>query len=198
MQSPRTIRCVVLMLLPLGPVRATAAEDGPPPKLAAWWDDLASRDAVKSYRALWALVGEGDRAVELLKDRLRPAGVGSQIRDLIANLDDKRFAVREAASRELKKLGPAAAPALREVLEKTSSAEVRTRATALLAQLTSETPLVASVEELQTVRGIQVLEYIGTSKAREVLGALTRGTPGARTTQDAQAALRRLSQRRGP
>src|SRR5262249_53227252 len=129
----------------------------------------------------------------------RPAGLNSQIRELIANLDDKRFAVREAASRELKKLGPAAAPALREVLEKTSSAEVRTRVTALLAQLTGESPLAASAEELQTVRGIQVLEYIGTSKAREVLGALTRGTPGARTTEDAQAALRRLSQRRdGP
>jgi HEAT repeat protein len=175
------------------PVRATAAEDRPAAELALW-EDLASRDASKGYRAIWALVGSGDRAVQFLRGRLLSAAVGPNIRKLIEDLDDKRFAVREAASRELRKLGPAAGPALREALEKAPSAEVRRRVSALLAQLTDVTPLAVSGEELRDIRAIQVLEYIGTNEARAVLRSLAGGTPGARTTEDARAALRRLSQ----
>jgi hypothetical protein len=191
--APVLLLAVSLFLVPRGPVQATAAEDRAGAELTAFWNDLASRESAKGYRAIWGLVGAGDRAVEFLKERLRPAGVGSKIRELIADLDDKRFAVREAASLELNKLGRAVTPALREVLAKTPSAEVRRRATALLAQLNQVTPLAASTEELQMVRGVQVLEYIGTSRAREVLRALAGGAPGARATEEARAALQRLS-----
>ena len=175
------------------PVRATAAEERPAADLVLW-EDLASRDAAKGYRAIWALVGTGDRAVQFLKGRLLTAAVEPNIRKLIEELDDKRFAVREAASRELRKLGPAAGPALREALQKPPSAEVRRRVSALLAQLSDVTPLAVSGEELRDIRAIQVLEYIGTNEARAVLRSLAGGTQGARTTEDARAALQRLSQ----
>jgi hypothetical protein len=42
---------------------------------------------------------------------------------------------------------------------------------------------------------VVVLEQIGTPEAQKVLGALSRGVPGARLTREAKASLERL--RRG-
>jgi hypothetical protein len=49
---------------------------------------------------------------------------------------------------------------------------------------------------LQKVRAVQALELIGTARARELLDKLGRGIPEARLTQEAQAALARLSRQR--
>jgi hypothetical protein len=53
----------------------------------------------------------------------------------VADLDDDSFQTREAASRELEKLGAAAKPLLRETLKGRPSPEVRRRIGALLAKL---------------------------------------------------------------
>jgi HEAT repeat protein len=140
------------------------------------------------------MVAEGDRAVSFLKERLPPAdGNPERIRQLIRDLDHQRFAVREKATRELERLGPVAEPALRNALQKTHSPEVRTRVTAILARQKATTPLAGSAEELRTVRSVQVLEYIGSAGARDVLQSLAGGAERARITQEARAALKRLS-----
>jgi hypothetical protein len=51
---------------------------------------------------------------------------------------------------------------------------------------------VAKGETLQRVRGIAVLEKIGTPEARRVLERLASGFDGARETRDAKASLLRL------
>ena len=56
---------------------------------------------------------------------------------LIADLDSETFAVRDSAMKELTKLGDAAAPALRDALDKAPSAEARRRIEGLLAKLDS-------------------------------------------------------------
>ena len=49
-------------------------------------------------------------------------------------------------------------------------------------------------EKLRELRAVEALESIATPNARAVLRALGRGTPGARLTREARAALQRLNQ----
>jgi hypothetical protein len=71
------------------------------------------------------LVAAGERALPLLKERLRPAmGVdGRRLQQLITDLDHDQFATRTAAFQELKKLGRLAGPTLRRALTVAPSAE---------------------------------------------------------------------------
>ena len=48
-------------------------------------------------------------------------------------------------------------------------------------------------EALRAVRGVQVLETIANPDAQKVLAVLAGGAAGARLTQEAQAALKRLA-----
>ena len=61
--------------------------------------------------------------------------------------------------------------------------------------LKSRKEFLLSARQLQMVRATEVLENIGTKEARNVLETLARGTAGFSITQDAQAALERLSKR---
>ncbi len=61
-----------------------------------------------------------------------------RIEQLVRNLDDKRFAVREAATEEFKRLGPEAAPALKRLLAGPASTEARRRAATILRLVTTE------------------------------------------------------------
>ena len=49
-----------------------------------------------------------------------------------------------------------------------------------------------SVAVLRGLRAIEVLEAIGTAEARTILQELAKGTPGAKLTREAAAALARL------
>ncbi len=70
-----------------------------------------------------------EQAVALLKERLSAAAEPDpqRIPRLIADLDSNRFAVRQRAWEELKKLGQQAEPALQAVLKGLSSLEMRRR-----------------------------------------------------------------------
>jgi hypothetical protein len=46
-----------------------------------------------------------------------------------------------------------------------------------------------------TIRAVQILEYIGTTQAREVLEALAKGAAEARLTQEAKGSLDRLTRK---
>jgi hypothetical protein len=131
----------------------------------------------------------------LLKEQLR---VGTKAVDpqhidrLIADLDADRSAVREKAMRELERAGRAAESALAKALKSNPSAEQRRRLRALLEPLEqTDSPS----EALRRLRALEVLERIATPEAIEVLQVLARGTPEARLTQEAQAALQRLAGR---
>lgn len=58
----------------------------------------------------------------------------AQIQELVGKLGAKEFAVREGASKELRKIGKAAVPALEKALD-SKDAEVRTRAEAILEEI---------------------------------------------------------------
>jgi hypothetical protein len=165
-------------------------EPATPTTLDALWTDLADDDAGKAYRAIHALAKGGDRAVAFLKERLppTPAGDAERVAKLIAEFDSEQFAVREAATKELGKMGEAITPLLQRALEGELSAEARRRIETTLARL----DVGPSGEAHRALRAIQALEIIGTAEARDLLRKLADGAP-ARQTREAKAALERLT-----
>src|SRR5262249_51763896 len=116
----------------------------------------------------------------------------ARVVQLIADLDNQRFAVREQANQELENLGEAAAHVIRKKLQGQPSPEVRRRLEALLAK---QDQLPFPPDRLRAVRAIEVLEHIGTPEAQEVLKNPSQGAPEARLTQEPKAALARLARR---
>ena len=177
---------------------ATAKRRPPPARLSAKevdasWDALAGTDAAAAYRSIWSLTSSPRETVAFLRERLRRVEPVEEkvIAKLVRDLDNSDFAAREGASEELSKLDCLAESALRKALTGQSSLEVRRRAQQLLEQLTS-TP---SSTLLRTLRGVEVLEHIGTPEARRVLETLAGGAAEARSTQEAKASLARLAVR---
>jgi RNA polymerase sigma factor (sigma-70 family) len=161
--------------------------------LDALWADLAGADAVKAYRSIAALRAAPQQSIPFLKSHLRPVPAvrAERVARLIADLDDERFAVRDKASADLAKLGDLAEPFLRKTLEGKPSLEVRHRIQTILEGLHHALP----AEQLREVRGVELLERIGTPSAQTVLSALAEGAAGARLTREAKATLRRLALR---
>jgi WD40 repeat protein len=165
-------------------------------RLKALWTDLGGEDARQAYNAVWDLAAVPGQAAPFLQDRLRPAVAvppDPRIARLIADLDDDRYTVREAATAELAGLGTSARQALRKALERRPSVEARRRIEDLLDKPDWHTP---SPDELRLLRAVGALEQMGTSAAETLLATLTKGAPDAPLTREAKAALDRLAQRR--
>lgn len=154
-----------------------------------FWRDLSAPDAAAAYRAVAALAESPQQALGLLK-RLRPVEpiTSADIDKLIKELNDDGFATRERASHKLAELGAMVEMQLRKALAQNKSPEVRRRARDLLLRLGREVPS----EQLRFLRAVELLEYLGTPEAREILQKLSRGGAGRIETEDAKAALRRL------
>ena len=156
------------------------------------WTDLATDNGEKAYQAVWTLVGAAETSVSFLEPRLRPvAAVPSQkIERMIADLDSDNFEARTQAARDLAELGELAEPVCRKALEKQPSLEVQH---ALERLMTVWVKQVLSPSQLRVLRAIEVLEQVGSPAAQQVLKTLAEGAPGARLTQEAKAALRRMT-----
>jgi RNA polymerase sigma factor (sigma-70 family) len=166
-----------------------------PERLPSLWDDLASKDAAKAFDAIGLLTATPEQAVPLLKAKLKPATVradSKQIGRLIGDLDSERFEVRQKAMEELGQLGEHAEPALRAALAAKPPLEARKRIDELLERIRAFS---ATPERLRELRTVEILERIGTSDARQVLRTFVEGSPAARLTREAKAALQRLISR---
>jgi WD40 repeat protein len=159
------------------------------------WDDLASSDARRAYLARWRLADAPAVSLPLLRERLRPADQPDRrrLKQLLAELADDDFEVRERASTALAGYAPYIDSALQEALEETDSAEAARRLQDLLAREPYATPQGAAT--LQRLRAIEVLERIGTPDARAILRDIAQGTPYAAETRHAEGALQRLRYR---
>jgi hypothetical protein len=107
----------------------------------------------------------------------------------IAQLDHQHFTVRAKATAALAHAGELAWPALRQALKKELSPEHRQRIEKLLTLPQHAAP---SAEQVKHFRAIELLEMIGTTEARGLLGDLAQGAPNANLTRQALAALHRL------
>ena len=139
-------------------------------ELDACWVDLMSDEPRIAQIANWKMTDSPRQTVEFLKECLKDvvAENSVKLKRLVTDLSSDQKAVRESALAELQK---------RMVVN----------------------PLIdiPDASSLRNVRAIAALERIGTSDARAVLEALSRGAPGARETEEAKASLERLSQRAG-
>src|SRR5207245_6747121 len=95
--------------------------------LESLWSALAGDDATKAYQAILKLVADPKTSVPFLGKHLKPAAPpdSKRIAQLIADLDDKQFVLREKAVAQLKKLGEPAVPALRKALGSKPPLELR-------------------------------------------------------------------------
>jgi WD40 repeat protein len=164
--------------------------------LAGLWADLNSNDSAKAFEAIRLLEAAPKQAIALLRGKLKPAEVDDKrLARLIADLNSNTYKSRQDAFGELQKLGDLAEPALSKFLKDDPPLEARQRVEKLLAKLGSAPP---SGEMLRSWRALEVLEWIGTKEAREVLGPLTKGAAGSQLTREARRILDRLDQRTLP
>jgi WD40 repeat protein len=169
-----------------------AALSPPPARGAHLWATLAGQDAADAFKALCWLARTPDEALPLLEKTLRPASTrdGQRIGKLLAQLDSDAFAERQAATRDLAALGVRAEPALRAAAQDGRlSLEVRRRAEKLVKALLHLPP---ATVDLREARALQVLEWIGSPRARRLLRKLAAGDSAAPLTEQARLALLRL------
>jgi len=160
------------------------AEEG-----AAFWKMLAEADGERAFQVSAAFVCAGDRSLEFLEKQLRPAEAAGReaIAKWIEDLDAAKFEIREKAARELEKLGSKIEPDLVLARDKYSTLEVRSRIDRLLEKVHG-----MPTERLQALRCIEILEQIGTPRARAALKTLAQGGENHWLTETARQALARL------
>jgi WD40 repeat protein len=177
----------------LAPAHTPVARPAAPEQL---WHDLAESGAAAAYEAVCRLTLRPREAVALLRQHLQPVSEQKRkkVAQLLADLDAADFQVRERAAQALLGLVWEMEPELRRALAETASAEVRRRLETILAARGDGRP---SAEFLRQVRALQVLEWVGSAEAQELVRELARGDSGAEQTRAARAVLERL-QRRAP
>jgi len=172
--------------------KARANSDGK--TLSAAWIDLASADAKVAYRAIAVMIEASRESPDFLRGRIRPAPASDArlIERLVTDLDSELFEKRERATHELEQFGNAAEKPLRRMLKSPPSPEARRRAEKILNNLRGP---ISDPNLLRALRTLEVLEFIGSEDAKEVLQIIAKGTPEARLTQEAKASLERLQKR---
>jgi WD40 repeat protein len=162
--------------------------------LSASWYDLSDGDASRAYKAMLTVASSPKTAAPFLRERL--AGVvaanDKRMSQLILDLDDDQFDVREKAEKELEKMGEVALPAVRQALGANPPAESRRRLQDLLDRHKESKTV---TEEVRSLRALEALERSGAMEAMEALRALAKDAPNAEVKRQAQASLDRLSQR---
>ena len=157
------------------------------------WEDLAA-DPPAAFSAVNKLIAADEPAVALLRARVEPDNSDALLGMLVAELDDDEFSVREKAAEKLTASGPVARQPLTQLLQsKTASAEARSRAKAILANLPGA---ITDAQTLRRLRGILVLEHlaaIGTAGARETLEQWSKSSATSMTSREAGAALKRYN-----
>jgi hypothetical protein len=159
-----------------------------------FWRDLGGKDAASAFRALWALADVPDEAMSLLEGELKPVPKldSKRVDQLVTDLNDAKFDVRERAATALEGLGDGVRPTLNRLLAKPPSAEVRARAKAILDKLAERE---VSAEGVALGRRLMLLEQLRTPAARTLIEQLAAGEPEATVTGQSKAALSRLGSR---
>jgi RNA polymerase sigma factor (sigma-70 family) len=161
--------------------------------LEASWAAMAGDDVARAQQAVHVLTADPKQAIPFFAKHLEPVRSvdAKSLARLLSELGSENFAAREKAHAQLAKLGDRAEPGLRKALSEQSSTEVRQHVAELLATWERG----SASGWLRSVRSLEVLEYIGTLEARQVLEKLANGAPEARLTREAQTSLQRLAKR---
>jgi HEAT repeat protein len=146
----------------------------------ATWNLLASDDARAAWFAIQDLAGNERENLGTLRQNLQKLiqsqalDVPLQIAELIRQLDHDEFDARERATAQLAKFGTLATTALREAFAKDPSPEAKQRIVGLLSGPSRPKPM---PERMQLLRGIEVLERMGSAEARQALETIAKAAP---------------------
>jgi WD40 repeat protein len=157
------------------------------------WKALDGPDARKAEEAMQTLAARPAEAVPFLQAHLKPVAGDTtdpaKIRKMIADLDSGRFAVREAAMRDLERLGRVALEPVQEALKSPAiTPEVRERLEKLADTVNQPD---ADAAWIRPLRAVEALERIATPEAAAHLKALAAGgdAPPTRAAKDAVGRL---------
>jgi WD40 repeat protein len=160
------------------------------------WSDLNHEDGKRAFRAMARLSTAPAEAVALLQKHLAPDTSklpdDQEIERMIADLDSEVFATREKATRALQQAGKAMLSYLTKALETKPGLEQRRRLEQLVKTLSVAGP---SPELIRPLRTVELLERLGTPKARKLLESLAGGHPDSPLTVEAKTARQRLARR---
>jgi hypothetical protein len=162
----------------------------------ALWRDLADRDAAVAYRAMRRLAVDRAWGLPLLRQRLARVRLDydpAAIRRWIDQLDSDRFAEREQATAELRRVSDRGEADLRTALANAPSPEVRSRLAAILETLDNPAD---RPEMLRLGRCLEILEWDGSDEACQLIRDLAKQTPQSRLAVEADQSLKRLKERR--
>jgi WD40 repeat protein len=168
------------------------AQTGAANAVAACWQTLADSDAAKGFAAIRALTALPAESVPWIKERLQPEAPLKDLEELITQLDDGRFRIRQQVTAKLLAIGNRIEPAIDKALAANPPLETRRRLEELRKRVSSA---VLTGKSLQAHRAVEVLERIGNPEARQVLTTLASGAAEAPLTVQARAALSRLTTR---
>lgn len=139
-------------------------------RLQGLWNDLASDNESTASRALLLLTSSPKETIDLLRQHLRPVKVDpAQVARLVADLDNAKFPMREAAMKELEYLGKFGKPLLEKHLIDSTSPEVKRRLEELLARIPTDPSEIGPVKPAPPVQpmrgsGISVTTIGGQTK----------------------------------
>ncbi len=163
-----------------------------PKELERAWEQLTSNDVGTASAAQQTLARAPAQTIPLLREHVQPLKT-ERLAQLLLDLDNDAFSVREAAAKELAAAGKFAEPTLKHTLMSEPSAEVRRSVETLLERLRDQG---LSPEELRLIRSLEVLELIGDEAAKKILTRVAEeGAKEAELTHQAKAALERLAKR---
>jgi WD domain, G-beta repeat len=154
------------------------------------WQALRGEDAQKAFTAMHALAAHPETALKIANQQLKPSEpidphwVAARLKDL----DNPKFAERERATRELEESGDIVTAALERFLAAKPSVEAKERAEKLLGKIRGQ---IATGQGALALRAFEVLEWIGTAKAKELVENLAKGAEGASLTEEAKRTLKR-------
>jgi dipeptidyl aminopeptidase/acylaminoacyl peptidase len=173
-----------------GPFRAwqPRGEKLAPEVLTALWEGLRGEDPWLNHAILANLAAVPDQTVTFLRERLRPApqADADRIVKLAADVQNEDYNTRKKALVQLRKLGEAALPALRDAQTQGNTQILNMLVMRLEAERRGDGPE-------QDLMAVDVLARIGTEEARTLLAGLAKGAPAAAITQRAQAAMDSLT-----
>jgi RNA polymerase sigma factor (sigma-70 family) len=182
-----------VLLWDLGPALAALVPPAGPVDAEACWTDLAAEDAAKAQSAIERLASAPDKSLPLLKQKLRPVVIEPKwLASRLEELGDEKFAVRQAAMRDLEKVADAVESELRKLLENPPSQEVRARLLQILKTLEAGDLAVPPLTEVRNLRAVAVLERLASADALAILRDLAAGAPDAALTRAARGALERV------
>jgi hypothetical protein len=162
------------------------------------WSDLTGTDRIKAATAQRAFLASAADQVGFIGEQLGKTAVDKEqlarVQKLLKELDADEFDVRDRATDELVKMGPAAVEAVRALSASAPNAEVGYRARLVLRKLSADGNPVTSAG--RSIRYVRVLERAGTADAKALLSKLADGEFGFDIVPDAKAALTRLGKKK--